>query len=43
MNAKVQIEEWGKEVAIMLEQDAFFDGETVRYIDGRQTEWIVIP
>ncbi len=43
LNAKVQIEEWGKEVAIMLEQDAFFDGETVRYIDGRQTEWIVIP
>ncbi|MBH31769.1 MAG: Xaa-Pro aminopeptidase [Candidatus Marinimicrobia bacterium] len=43
LNAKVQIQQWGKEVAIMLEQDAFFDGETVRYIDGRQTDWIVIP
>ena len=43
LNAKVQVEEWGKEVAIMLEQDAFFNGETVQYIDGRQTEWILIP
>ena len=43
LNAKVQIKEWGKEVAIMLEQDAFFDGKTVRYIDGRQTDWIIIP
>jgi hypothetical protein len=43
LNAKIQVDEWGKEVAIMLEQDAFFDGKTVSYIDGRQTEWILIP
>ena len=42
LNAKVFIEEWDKEVAIMLEEDAFFNGETCEYIDPRQTEMIVI-
>ncbi len=42
LNAKVFIEAWGKEVAIMLEEDAFFDGNTCRYIDPRQTEMIII-
>jgi len=26
----------------MLEEEAFFDGETVRYIDGRQTGLILV-
>jgi len=43
LNAGVYIEEWGKEIRIMLEEDALFDGETVRYIDGRQTELMCIP
>ena len=43
LNAGVYIEEWGKEIRIMLEEDAFFDGENVRYIDGRQTELMTIP
>ncbi|MEQ9466629.1 MAG: M24 family metallopeptidase [Ekhidna sp.] len=43
LNAGVFIEEWGKEIRIMLEEDAFFDGETVRYIDGRQMEIMSIP
>ena len=42
LNAKVHIKEWDKEVAIMLEEDAFFDGKTCDYIDPRQTEMIVI-
>ncbi|MBT5386904.1 MAG: aminopeptidase P family protein, partial [Candidatus Marinimicrobia bacterium] len=42
LNAKVHIKEWGKEVAIMLEEDAFFDGKTCDYIDPRQTEMIII-
>ena len=33
---------WDKEIAIMLEEDAFFDGEKCDYIDPRQTEMIVI-
>jgi Xaa-Pro aminopeptidase len=38
------VPEWDdQEVRIMLEEDAFFDGERVRYLDGRQTELILIP
>ncbi len=43
LNTGVFIDEWDKEIRIMLEEDAFFDGENVRYIDGRQTELMVIP
>ena len=42
LNAKVYIESWGKELAIMLEEDAFFDGNKCQYIDPRQTEMIII-
>lgn len=43
LNNATFIQEWDKEIRIMLEEDALFDGETVRYIDGRQTELMVIP
>ncbi len=43
LNAGVYIEDWQKEIRIMLEEDAFFDGENVSYIDGRQTELLTIP
>jgi len=42
LNAKVNIAAWDKEIAIMLEEDAFFDGEKCDYIDPRQTKMIVI-
>lgn len=39
LSALVPLAEWGgQKVRIMLEEDAFFDGSGVRYIDGRQTE-----
>ena len=34
---------WSGEMRIKLEEDAFFDGKTVRYIDGRQTAFHLIP
>jgi len=43
LNAASYIEQWSKEIRIMLEEDAFFDADGVDYIDGRQTELIVIP
>lgn len=44
LNAAVAIPEWGdKRVRIMLEEDAFFDGSSVWYIDGRQEELLLIP
>jgi hypothetical protein len=42
-NVKVAVPEWnGQLVQIKLEQSAVFDGETVRYLAGRQTEWHVV-
>lgn len=43
LNASSMIPEWKKNIRIMLEEDAFFDGETVRYIDGRQKTIYPIP
>ena len=42
LNAASYISEWDKEVRIMLEEDAFFDGEQVRYISGRQNTFHLI-
>ncbi|MGJ8664298.1 MAG: M24 family metallopeptidase [Marinicella sp.] len=43
LNASTYIKEWDKEIRIMLEEDAFFDGEQVNYIDGRQKQLLLIP
>lgn len=38
------VPEWGGQVVdFRSEKNAIFDGETVRYLDGRQTELILIP
>ena len=43
LSAMVPIAEWGgQKVRIMLEEDAFFDGKSLTYIDGRQTELHII-
>lgn len=42
LNAATFIKEWDKEVRIMLEEDAYFDETGVHFIDGRQTEFILI-
>jgi len=43
LNVSVEIPEWkNKEIRIMLEEDAFFDGKSVRFYDGRQVEIILI-
>lgn len=43
LNCMVDMPEWKKEVRIALEEDAYFDEKGVNYIDGRQTEIILIP
>ena len=43
LNAAMTIPEWNKEIRMMMEEDAFFDGNTVRYLDGRQQELFLIP
>jgi hypothetical protein len=38
------VPEWGgQEVGFRLEEDAFFDGTKVQYIDGRQTRFHLVP
>ncbi len=44
VNAQKAVPEWGGQVVrFMTEEDAFFDGESVRYLDGRQQEITLIP
>ena len=43
LSAKSVVPEWnGQEVEFRLEEDAFFDGSTVAYLDGRQSEFHLI-
>jgi len=42
LNNAVFIKEWNKEIRIMLEEDAFFDETGIWYLNGRQTELILI-
>ena len=43
LNAASYIEEWGKEIRIMLEEDAYFDEHGMLYLDGRQKSILTIP
>jgi hypothetical protein len=43
LNAAVELPDWHKTIRIMLEEDGLFDGQTFRYLDGRQTEILTIP
>lgn len=42
LNNAVYIEAWHKEIRIMLEEDALFDQSGVWYLNGRQTELLLI-
>jgi Xaa-Pro aminopeptidase len=43
LNVRAAVPEWGgQEIEFRLEEDAFFDGERVHYLDGRQTEFHLI-
>ena len=43
LNAVVFLKEWNKELRVQLEEGAFFDGENVTYLNGRQVEIMPIP
>jgi Xaa-Pro aminopeptidase len=43
LNVTVYVIEWKKEIQIKLEEDGFFGETGFRYIDGRQTDLILIP
>ncbi|MDX1678009.1 M24 family metallopeptidase [Arsukibacterium sp.] len=41
-NIKQRVPEWDQTVQIKLEQSAYFDGQQVIYLAGRQTQWHLI-
>jgi hypothetical protein len=42
-NVRRQVPEWGGQYVLMkLEQSALFDGTSVRYLAGRQTQWHMV-
>lgn len=43
LNAVVFLKEWNKDVRIMLEEGAFYDGQKVTYLNGRQQDFMIIP
>lgn len=44
LSAFAPVPEWGGQVVqFRTEEDAFYDGKTVRYLDGRQTSLTLIP
>jgi Xaa-Pro aminopeptidase len=44
LNVSVPVPEWGgKPVRFKSEEDAYFDGETIRFLDGRLEELHLIP
>jgi hypothetical protein len=44
LNVQASVPEWdGQEVLFRVEEDALFTGESVRYLDGRQTQLYLIP
>ena len=42
LNAAVPMPDWGGDIRIMLEEEAFFDGKQVKFMDGRQTRFHLI-
>lgn len=43
LNAVVFVKEWNKDVRVMLEEGAYFDGKNVTYYNGRQKSILAIP
>jgi Xaa-Pro aminopeptidase len=44
LNARVRVPEWGgKEIRVMLEENAVYTPQGVRYLDGRQQQLLLIP
>ena len=43
LNTKVNIPEWKRDIRVMLEEAGFFGESGFRYVNGRQTELLLIP
>lgn len=43
LNTTITIPEWNRDIRIMLEEAGFYGSEGFRYVNGRQTELLLIP
>lgn len=43
LNTTVYLEEWKRDIRVMLEEAGFYGSKGFRYVNGRQTEIITIP
>ncbi|WP_297793364.1 M24 family metallopeptidase [uncultured Eudoraea sp.] len=43
LNTTITIPEWNRDIRIMLEEAGFYGPEGFRYVNGRQTELLLIP
>ncbi len=43
LNTTVNIPQWKRDIRIMLEEAGYFGGEGFRFVNGRQTELLLIP
>jgi hypothetical protein len=43
LNTTVHIEEWNRDIRVMLEEAGFWGPEGFRYVNGRQTELLLVP
>jgi hypothetical protein len=43
LNCTVNVPEWKKDIRIMLEEDGYYDQRGFGFIDGRETEIMMVP
>ena len=43
LNTTVTLPEWKRDIRIMLEEAGYFGPNGFRYVNGRQTEFLLIP
>lgn len=43
LNTTVYLEEWKRDIRVMLEEAGYFGPEGFRYVSGRQTDFLLIP
>ncbi|NQZ43354.1 MAG: aminopeptidase P family protein [Flavobacteriaceae bacterium] len=43
LNTKVYLEAWKTDIRVMLEEAGFYGGNGFRYVNGRQTELLLVP
>jgi len=43
LNTTINIPEWNRDIRIMLEEAGFYGEDVFRYVNGRQTELLLIP